>query len=79
MARRQINIDVIYKNKTISGQRLDLIIEKNVVVEIKSLQRLPEVSMAQILSYLKASKLKRGLLMNFGEKRLIDGIKRISL
>lgn len=77
--QRQINIDVIYKNRTIHGQRLDLIIEDNVVVEIKSLQRLPEVSMAQILSYLKAGNMKRGLLINFGEKRLIDGIKRISL
>ena len=77
--KRQVTVDVIYKDQTIRGQKLDLIAMNEIVIEIKSLQRLPEVSMAQILSYLKASKLKRGLLINFGEKRLIDGIKRISL
>jgi GxxExxY protein len=48
-----------------------------VVVELKSLSKLPEYAMAQLLSYLKATNLKRGLLMNFGEKKLIDGIKRV--
>jgi GxxExxY protein len=50
-----------------------------IIIEIKSLSRLPEVAMAQILSYLKATKLKRGLLINFGEKRLVDGVKRVSV
>jgi len=50
-----------------------------VVVEIKSLSKMPEVALAQTLSYLKATKLKRGLIINFGEKRLIDGVKRVSL
>ena len=40
---------------------------------------LPDVATAQTLSYLKATGLKRALLLNFGEKRLVDGIKRISL
>ena len=52
--------------------------EGEVIIEIKSLSKLPEVVMAQILSYLKATGLKRGLIMNFGEKRLIDGIRRVS-
>ena len=76
---RQVSVDVVYKNHVIRGQRLDLLVERNVVVEIKSLQRLPDVATAQVLSYLKATGLKRALLINFGEKRLIDGIKRISL
>lgn len=75
---RQIEIDVIYKGKIIKGQRLDLLVEREVVVELKSLSKLPEYAMAQLLSYLKATNLKRGLLMNFGEKKLIDGIKRVS-
>jgi len=58
---------------------LDLLVEREVIVEIKSLQRLPEVATAQVLSYLKATGLKRALLINFGERRLVDGIKRISL
>ena len=77
--RRQIEIDVAYKGKVIKGQRIDILVEEEVIVEIKSLSKLPEVSTAQILSYLKATGLKRGLLINFGAKMLIEGIKRISL
>jgi GxxExxY protein len=77
--RRQVEIDVIYKDKIIKGQRMDILVEEEVIVEVKSLSKLPEVSMAQILSYLKATGLKRGLLINFGEKMLRNGIRRISL
>jgi GxxExxY protein len=77
--RRQVEIDVLYKGKVIKGQRIDILVEDEVIVEIKSLSKLPEVSTAQILSYLKATGLKRGLLINFGAKMLVDGIKRISL
>ncbi len=76
---RQVAIDVAYKGHVIKGQRLDLLVEKEVVVEVKSLRALPEVASAQLLSYLKATGLKRGLLLNFGERQLITGIKRISL
>lgn len=77
--QRQIAVDVIYKNLKIEGQRLDLLVRDEVVVELKSLTKLPEVAKAQLLSYLKATGLKRGLLINFGELRLVDGVKRISL
>jgi GxxExxY protein len=77
--RRQVEIDVQYKGHTIKGQRLDLLVEGQVVVELKSVTNLPEVAMAQVLSYLKAAGLKRGLLINFGNPRLIDGVKRLSL
>ena len=77
--RRQVEIDVIYKGKVIKGQRIDILVEEEVILEIKSLSKLPEVSTAQILSYLKATGLKRGLLINFGVKMLREGIKRISL
>ena len=77
--QRQVNIDVIYKGRIIKSQRIDLLVGDEVIVEIKSLGRLPEVATAQILSYLKATGLKRGLLINFGAIRLIEGVKRISL
>jgi GxxExxY protein len=48
-------------------------------VEIKSVRRLEDIFTAQLLSYLKSTGLKRGLLINFGQKRLIEGLKRISL
>ncbi|WP_315851783.1 GxxExxY protein [Bythopirellula polymerisocia] len=76
---RQIAVEVLYKGIAIKGQRLDLLVENEVILEIKSLSQLPEVAMAQILSYLRATGLKRGLLINFDEKRLTDGVKRISL
>jgi len=77
--QRQVEVDVIYKGKIIKGQRLDLLVEKQVIVELKSLSKLPEYATAQILSYLKATGLKRSLLINFGEKRLVEGITRLSL
>ena len=77
--QRQLAVDVIYKGHAIQGQRLDLLVADEVVVEIKSLRSLPEVATAQLLSYLKATGLKRGLLLNFGEKQMVSGVKRISL
>jgi GxxExxY protein len=76
---RQVAVDVLYKGNIIHGQRLDLLVEKEVIVEIKSLNKLPDVVMSQVLSYLKSTGLRRALLINFGERRLVDGIKRISL
>ncbi len=77
--QREVEVDVMYKGEVIKGQRLDLIVACAVVVEIKSLARLPDVATAQLLSYLKSTGMKRGLLLNFGCPRLIDGIKRIFL
>jgi GxxExxY protein len=77
--QKQVECDIIYKGHIIKGQKLDLLIENEVVVEIKSLSKTPEVALAQTLSYLKATNLKRGLIINFGEKRLTDGVKRVSL
>ena len=77
--QKQVEIDVIYKGKVIKGQRIDLLVENEVIVELKSISKLPEVATAQVLSYLKATGLKRGLLINFGVTKLVDGIKRISL
>ena len=76
---RQVEIIVDYKGKAIKGQRLDILVENEVVVELKSVTKLPEVATSQVLSYLHSSGKRRGLLLNFGERRLVDGIKRISL
>jgi GxxExxY protein len=77
--QRQVEVDVVYKGIAIKGQKLDLLVADEVVVELKAVSKLPDVATAQTLSYLKATGLKRALLLNFGEKRLVDGIKRISL
>ena len=75
---RQVAVEVVYKGRVIAGQRLDLVVADAVVVQ-KSQRALPEAVSAQVLSYLKATGLKRGLLINFGEPRLADGVKRFSL
>ncbi len=76
---RQKEVDVVYKNRVIKGQRVDLLVNGAVIVEIKSVRKLEDVFTAQLLSYLKSTGIKRGLLVNFGQSRLIDGVKRISL
>jgi GxxExxY protein len=77
--KRQVEIDVNYKGYIIKGQRLDLLVEDTVIVELKAIVNLPQVATAQVLSYLKATGLSRALLINFGVSRLVDGIKRVSL
>ncbi|MGD9720815.1 MAG: GxxExxY protein [Pirellulales bacterium] len=76
---RQVEVDFEYKGHIVKGQRLDFLVGGEVVVEIKSLTRTPEVALAQVVSYLRASRLKRGLILNFGAARMVDGIKRVSL
>jgi GxxExxY protein len=77
-AIQQQELDVLYKGHIIKGLKADLLVENEVIVELKSVSRLPEVAMAQTLSYLKATGLKRALLINFGLPKLIDGVKRLS-
>jgi GxxExxY protein len=59
------------------GYRIDLMIESKIIIEIKSVEALNEVHLAQILTYLKLSGCKLGLLINFNVKYLKDGIKRV--
>ena len=77
--RRQIEIDVNYKGHIIKGLKLDILVEGEVIVELKAVSKLPDVATAQTLSYLKATGLKRALLINFSSARLIDGVKRLSV
>ncbi len=76
---RQKDIDVVYKNRISKGQRLDLVVNGQVVVEIKAVKTMPDVYTAQVLSYLKSTGLKRALLINFSAQKLVSGIKRLSL
>ena len=77
--QRQVEVDIDYKGHIIKGQRIDLLVAGEVIVELKAVAHLPEVAVAQTLSYLKATGLKRALLINFGERKLVNGVKRISL
>ncbi len=74
----QVSMPFVYKEiKLDIGYRLDLLIEDKVIVEIKSVESLAPVHYAQLLTYLKLSNLKLGLLINFNTKLLKEGIHRI--
>lgn len=66
--------EIIFEN----GFRADLIVANKVIVEIKSVQALAPVHSKQLMTYLRLTKLKLGLLLNFNEALLKDGIKRVA-
>lgn len=78
VVEKQKVVPVIYETITLeSGFRLDLIVENKVIVELKAVEALNEVHFAQTLTYLRLSKCKVGLLINFNVVSLKDGIRRI--
>lgn len=76
----QKSIPVKYKNINLDcGYRIDLLIENSLIVELKSISKLQKIHEAQILTYMKLAYIKIGLLINFNELRLNDGLKRFVL
>ncbi|WP_047446018.1 GxxExxY protein [Alistipes sp. ZOR0009] len=61
------------------GYRIDLLVDNRVIIELKTVDQFTEVHQAQILTYMKLSKIKYGLLINFNVKSLKEGIKRFIL
>lgn len=76
---RERAIRVIYRGVEIPGQRVDLIVEGLIVVELKSVARLDDVHRAQLISYLRTTGLKGGLLINFRVRVVKEGLQRIVL
>lgn len=75
---KQRALPLIYESVKLDvGYRIDIIIENKFIVEVKSLEALNEVHLAQVLTYLKLSNCKLGLLINFNVKLIKDGIKRV--
>ena len=76
--KTQVPLPVIYKDVRLDcGYRLDLLVEYRVLVELKAVETLNDVHKAQLLSYLKLSGLQVGLLINFNEKILKNGLVRL--
>jgi GxxExxY protein len=76
--KKQLPLPLIYDEvKLDAGYRVDLLVEEQVIVEIKSVDGLADIHLAQILTYLKLSGCKLGLLVNFNVRHLKDGIKRV--
>jgi GxxExxY protein len=77
---RQQAIPVVYATvKLECGFRADIVVANRVLVEIKSIDRFAPIHEAQILTYLRLSNLRVGLLLNFNSVRMVDGIKRMVL
>jgi len=75
---KQKPLPLIYKEVKLDvGYRLDLLVEDKVIIELKSVEALNDVHVAQVITYLKLSDCKLGLLMNFNVLRLVDGLKRL--
>ena len=71
-------LPLIYEEiKMECGYRIDLLVENSVVIEIKSVDAINDIHVAQVLTYLKLSKCRIGLLINFNVVKLKDGIKRL--
>ena len=73
-------LPIFYKDVMLDcGYRLDLVVEDQVIIEVKSVNTIAPIHEAQLLSYLKLSDCKKGLLINFNVKMLKDGIRRMKL
>ena len=74
----QVALPVVYKEvKLEAGYRIDILVENEVIVELKAVDTLADIHTAQLLTYLKLKNLKLGLLINFNCVKGIDGVKRV--
>ena len=79
VVERQVPVPVVYEEVTFEeGFRADLIVDGQIIVELKSVETLAPVHSKQLLTYLKLRDLRLGLLINFGAPLLKDGIRRIA-
>jgi GxxExxY protein len=77
LVQRQVSVPIEYQGETFSeGFRADLIVEKLVILELKSIERVTPAHKKQLLTYLRLTGLKLGYLLNFGEALMRDGITR---
>jgi GxxExxY protein len=75
---KQKPLPLVYKDvKLDAGYRIDLLVENKVIIEIKAVEALNDIHTAQVLTYLKLSGCKLGLLLNFNVLCLVDGLKRL--
>jgi GxxExxY protein len=76
---REVSLRVLYRGQPLRPQRLDLVVEGQIVVELKAVEHLDRIHQAQLLSYLKAGGFKVGLLMNFHCEFLKSSLRRFVL
>jgi GxxExxY protein len=78
--RMEVSVPVVYKGNHLDcGYRLDLVVEDKLIIELKAVDELKGIHTAQLLTYMKVSDIRTGLLINFNVERLVDGIKRLKI
>jgi len=77
--KRQVGIPLYYKGELISEHRPDLIVDDKVIVEVKAVEALAPIHMAQLLTYLRVTSLRVGLILNFNSPTMKQGTKRVVL
>lgn len=78
--KRQVALPVLYKEiKLDCGYRVDILVENEIILEIKSVETLKEIHKAQILTYMKLAQIKHGFIVNFNVKYLKKGLKSFVL
>jgi GxxExxY protein len=78
MVERQVAMPIAYENVSFEeGFRADLLVQDKVIVELKSVEKVAPVHKKQLLTYLRLANLRLGLLVNFGEALIKDGISRV--
>jgi GxxExxY protein len=77
--KRQVGVPLYYKGQLISEHRPDVVVADAVIVEIKNVLRLEPIHVAQMLTYLKVTGLRVGLLLNFNSTVMKQGVRRVAL
>jgi len=75
--QREAHIPAVYKGRLLGHYRVDFIVEDLVIVEVKSVERLNPIFETQVITYLRLTRKRVGLLINFNSRLLRDGIKRL--
>lgn len=76
--KRQVAVPVVYKGQPLkSPLRLDILVNNKVIIEVKATEKYNKIFEVQLLTYLRLTGKKLGLIINFGEKRVVDGIHRV--
>lgn len=75
--KQQHRVGIVYKGRPVGKGKLDLLVGERLIIEIKAVERLAPIHSAQLISYLRMTKRKLGLLINFNVPLLKEGIKRV--
>ncbi len=75
---KEVVVTVQYMGVNVGpGFRADIIVENEVLLELKSIEKVAKIHFKQLLTYLKLTRLTKGLLLNFGQERMIEGVHRV--